>query len=461
MLCATLKNENKQALGQANKRADLIELRLDLFQPRSIGTLRKLCHKPVIFKLEEIDFDLLSLLPDCVDLPHTTSGEVFEEIRKRFPTIIRICSYHNDETTGDLESLFLKIRSKPAELYKIATMAQSTTDALRMLQLVKKYRCIGICMGELGSITRILAPVFGAPWTYAPCSEKQQTAPGQILLKDLVKIYNFKEHTPATSLYGLIGDPVAKSASCRLHNFAFKKLGLDAVYVKMRVNKEELKTFFPLCRALGFKGLSVTMPLKEAITGYLDDCHCQAINTVGFRENGAYGWNTDGPAALDVLEKRVKVKGKKMVLIGAGGAAWGIAVEAKKRGAHLVIVNRNFTRAQTLAKEVGGSAFPLSAFSEVAQRGYAILVNCTPVGMGEDERLPIPAKALLTKKLVMDIITRPPVTSFLKAAQEKGCETVAGGEMFIQQAVGQYCHWFAVSSSLAAKFTEIKQSILS
>lgn len=442
MLCATIKHESRDAIRRANRDADLIELSLNLFQPLNIGELRNLCRKPVIFKLKEADPAQLALLPDYVDLPHTTSPKVFEEIRKLFPQIKRICSYHDYETTGDLDALFAKLRSTPAEIYKITTMAQSTTDSLRMLQLVKKHRCIGICMGELGAITRILAPIFGAPWTYAPDEEIQQTAPGQILLKELVNIYNFRDHSPSTSPYGLIGDPVSKSQSHQMHNFAFKKLGLDAVYVKMRVTKEELKIFFPLCCELGFKGLSVTMPLKESIREYLDHYHAKAINTVEFREDGAYGWNTDGPGALNALEKRGRVKGKRIVLLGAGGAAYGIAEEAKKRGAHLGVVNRTLHRAQTLAKEVGGDAYPLSAFSEVAKEGYDILINCTSVGMGDDERLPIPATELLEKKLVMDIISRPRITAFLAAAKERGCEIVEGTEMFIQQAVGQYCYWF-------------------
>src|SRR5262245_43284628 len=103
MLCALIKDENREAIRRAQKQDDLIELSLHLFKPSNLSELRKLCHKPVIFKLNEPELDLLTSLPDYVDLPHTTPTSVFEKIRKHFPTIKRICSYHDYERTGDLE----------------------------------------------------------------------------------------------------------------------------------------------------------------------------------------------------------------------------------------------------------------------------------------------------------------------------------------------------------------------
>jgi 3-dehydroquinate dehydratase/shikimate dehydrogenase len=235
---------------------------------------------------------------------------------------------------------------------------------------------------------------------------------------------------------------VCKSSSHLTHNFAFKKLGLDAVYVKLCVNKTNLEYCLALCRVLGFKGLSVTMPLKEEVTRHIDHCESKAVNTIGFRQEGVFGWNTDGRGALDALEKKGKVLGKKVVLLGAGGAAWGIAQETKKRGGHLVVLNRTLFRAQELAKSVGGLAFPLTEFAQVARSGYDILINCTSVGMDDDKSLPVPTEELLEKKVVMEIVVSPRVTPLVAAAKEKKCEIVEGIEMFIQQAVGQYRYWF-------------------
>ena len=223
MWCAPVKYEDISEIQQANKQADLIELQLDKFSPTDLAKLRKLCIKPVIFKLNALDWEALAHLPEFVDLPHTVSPKEFGALKKRFPQIKRICSYHDFEKTGDLEEIYRSLQSHPAEIYKIASYACTTQDALRMLHFVKSQRCLGICMGENGIITRILAPLFGVPWTYAPLSENHRTAPGQLLLKELEEEYRIRSHSSKTALYALIGDPVNQSKSHIRHNLAFKK----------------------------------------------------------------------------------------------------------------------------------------------------------------------------------------------------------------------------------------------
>jgi 3-dehydroquinate dehydratase type I len=176
MLCAPVKFEDIKMLRQANKQADLLEIRLDQFKPNDIKKLRRLCEKPVIFKMDRLDFEILECLPDYVDLPSKLSPRVFDDVKKKFPQIKRICSFHDVEKTGDLSAIYSQVSAVPAEIYKIATYATSTCDALRMLDLVKKKGCLGLCMGDYGAVTRILAPVFGAPWSYAPLSAAHQTA---------------------------------------------------------------------------------------------------------------------------------------------------------------------------------------------------------------------------------------------------------------------------------------------
>ncbi|MCC5832634.1 MAG: type I 3-dehydroquinate dehydratase [Chlamydiales bacterium] len=414
MLCATVKEDSLQEIELANKKADLIELRLDLFTPQNLSALRAACKKPVIFKLNRFEPGILKFAPDMIDLPFGVDIDL---------PLPRICSYHNEEETPDLEALYGKMQAScKAAYYKIATHARSSLDALRMLQFVRKTKAVGLCMGDLGMVTRILAPIFGAPWTYAPLHESQKTAPGQLLLDELVHTYRYRTLSERTALYGLIGDPVSKSVSHKTHNFAFDELGLDAVYVKMLVKKEELSTFLPTCQSAGFKGLSVTMPLKESIR------EGEAINTLAFCDGGISYWNTDGSGALDALEKRTAVAGKKIVILGAGGSAVAIAKEAEKRGAEVWIANRTPSRALKISTQV-------LSLEEFASNRYDILINCTPV-------CPIATEALLENRVVMDIITRPKMTSLLKAAEEKGCTLVYGLDMFIQQAVGQYCHWF-------------------
>lgn len=441
MLCATIKNAHVEEIERANRLADLIEFRLDLFSSSQLACLRNLATKPVIFKLDSPDFEKLGLLPDYVDLPWEIEAACFEEIALRFPSIKRICSYHNFQETGDLDVILKQMQSKPADMYKIATFARSTLDALRMLLFVKKSGCLGLCMGAEGRITRILARYVGAPWMYAPLSIESQTASGQILLEELKQIYHADRLTCATKLYGLIGDPVDKSVGHIMHNEAFRRIGLNGVYVKMRLTEEEVEEGLSLMEQLGFKGLSVTMPLKETVRRTLDRSCASSINTIAFRSAMRWGWNTDGEAVLDLLEAKRVVRGAKIALIGAGGVAQGIAAEAKKRGCELVIANRDETRAKNLARTVGGKAFALAHFDQLASEGYDILVNCTSVGMQAEEALPVDPSLLLEKRLVMDVISNPRHTLFLQAAIDKGCTVIDGMEMFVLQAKLQHKLW--------------------
>lgn len=416
MLCATIKEDSLSAIQAANRQADLIELRLDLFTPKNLASLRKSCQKPVIFKANKFDSNLLSFSPDYLDLPFGVEVDL---------PLPRICSYHDEEKTPDLWPLYQQMQSCRADYYKIATKANSGSDALRMLEFVKRSHAIGLCMGEKGAFTRILAPVFGAPWTYAPLCDSQRTAPGQLLLEELKQTYRYYSLSPKTQLYGLIGDPVDKSIGHIRHNASFDRLGVDAVYVKMCVAQEEVSTFLPLCQRIGFRGLSVTMPLKQLIK------KGEAINTIGFSGEEMVCLNTDGKGALDALESKIKVANQRVLILGAGGSAIAIAKEAKSRGAELYIANRTFERAFELAQKFEAKSLPIERYVE---SDYAILINCTPT-------CPVPSETLLEKRVVMDIISVPKMTPLLQGAEKKGCTLVFGEEMFMRQAELQSQFW--------------------
>lgn len=168
---------------------------------------------------EERLIELLTLKPDYVDLEYDSN---FAD--KIDPEVKIISSYHNfDETPQNLEEILKKMKELPAALYKMATMARSSLDALKMLLLVtRSEKVAGMCMGELGAITRILAPIVDSPLSYS-CLE-DATAPGQIALSELIDIYNYHHLNRSTEIYGLIGDPVDKSIGHLCHNQIFKNL---------------------------------------------------------------------------------------------------------------------------------------------------------------------------------------------------------------------------------------------
>lgn len=316
--------------------------------------------------------EILAWKPTWVDLEYNAGFDLPGK---------KLISYHNFEKTP---LHFPKVD-------KIACQAHSILDALRLLEYGRKEQVLTIAMGRHGLITRL----FAKPWTYV--------GPQSLTLEES-KLYD-----PTKPLYGLIGGSVDQSPSHRTHN----QCGI--CYIKMEVQPEELGEFFNY--AYLFRGLSVTVPLKEAVLPYvLADQEAReigAVNTILIRDQ-LYGFNTDGRGALDALGP---VKNKRLHLMGAGGAARAIAYEAKKRGAIVSIENRNLERAHALAKKWG---------LIVGRGDYDILVNTTPL-----EPPLIPGTTLL------DVRSMPP--AYLAKAQ--GCKIVFGFEMFINQAIGQFQLW--------------------
>jgi 3-dehydroquinate dehydratase / shikimate dehydrogenase len=430
MLCTIVTGPSYQeAKKQMEIPSDLYELRLDYFDTLDLAQIASLLTKPAILTLRNREQErsewllkLSELRPAFIDLDTNVPRSVMEKIAAKTKIII---SYHNFEETPDLEPLWEKLTQFPAAYYKIATMG-TALDSLRMLQFVKTHKnCIGFCLGEAGSFSRILGPIFGSPITYAPNGEA--IAPGQIPLNELVETYRIKTLTPATKIFGLLGFPLTNSLSPSYHNHKYRERGLDAVYVKMPSHGHELSKLI----SFGFSGLSVTMPLKEEILPYLDQIDPEAkeigaVNTIVCQKGQTIGYNTDGKGALDALEEMIMVRGKNLMILGAGGAARAIIYEAKKRGARVFIFNRTFEKAKKLAKHFG-----VEALQEM--KPYDIAVNCTPVDMPIDDILP--------NTVVMDIRSRPKLTPFLACAAQKNCTLVYGEGMFNYQAIEQWRLW--------------------
>ncbi len=165
--------------------------------------------------------------------------------------------------------------------------------------------------------------------------------------------------TGKTNVFGIIGDPVEHSLSPAMHNAAFKKLGLDNIYVPFRVKKEGLAAAVEGASAMGIKGLNVTIPHKKEVIEYLDYLDIAAgligaVNTIEFGKNGIIGHNTDGIGAVRAIEEVASIKDKKIVILGAGGAARAISFQIMLSGAgELVIANRTLKKASELKEDLG------------------------------------------------------------------------------------------------------------
>lgn len=378
---------------------------------------------------------LAGLKPAYIDL----ESHVDPAFVKAMPVPV-ILSYHNfNETPLDIDKVYQEMTRTPATLYKLAFKANSTSDMLRLLTWVYKApkNVIAISMDTYGQPSRIVGPVVGSKITYACLDEELQTAPGQLSARELKEFYSYHHLNPQTALYGIIGYPLTHSLSQHTHNHVLHSLGLNAVYLRLPFPEEEMGPFFEAVRKLPFKGFSVTVPLKEHVIPHLDslDPKAQAIgavNTIVWEEGRLKGYNTDCVGALDALEEQEVVRGKKVAIIGAGGAAKAIAYEAIQRGAKITILNRTFEKGEQLAKTFGASALPLN---EVPS-DYDILINSS------SDQLPIDPSFLIPTALVMDISNRPKDTLLLKHAQEKGCKILHGYNMFREQAAHQFDLWF-------------------
>lgn len=440
-LCAIITGPTyEQAIQQMEAECDLFELRLDYFNTLDFPKISKLLNKPCIITLrsrleggkfhgsEEERRHLLEKLaelkPAYIDLESTLPPSFVEKIASHAKVILSI---HLFDKTPDLETLFAKLKKTPATHYKIATHANSALDSWRMLEFVKKHNCIGFCLGENGSFSRILGPLFGCPITYA-CLE-EATAPGQLSLEEL-KAYKL---TSQTKFYGVIGYPLTTSLSPSFHNKKYQENNIDAIYLKIPFQPHELSLGLPLLLQFGFSGLSVTMPLKESVLPFLNRIDKEAreigaVNTIVCEKNRMIGYNVDGTGALDAIEEQVSVDGKTLIILGAGGAARALIYEAKKRGARVYVYNRTEEKAKILAKH-----FEVEALTVMIP--YDILVNCTPADT------PIEEHHILPNTYVMDIRSRPRLTPFLEKAAKKNCHLIYGETMFNYQALEQHRLW--------------------
>ncbi len=240
----------------------------------------------------------------------------------------------------------------------------------------------------------------------------------------------------------IIGYPVKGSCSPLIHNAGYKNLGIDDQfnYLATDVKPEHLKMAIAGIKALGIKGVSVTMPHKQKVMEYLDTIDkeaekIKAVNTILNSNGKLIGYNTDYIGAITALEKKTTLKGKKTAVLGAGGAARAIIYGLKKKDAVVKIFNRTRESAKILAREFGCEYAGFESLEQVAEMD--IIINATPIGMNEDKS-PINKKFLNKKQIVFDIVYQPKETKLIKDAKSKGAKIIYGYEMLLYQGVVQF-----------------------
>lgn len=311
------------------------------------------------------------------------------------------------------------------------------------------------------------------------------------------------------NIYGVMGDPVEHSLSPPMHAVAYEARGVEATYLRFRVEEGDVKEAVRGASALNIDGLNVTVPHKGTVASLpsveLDETaeRIGAVNTLDFRdEDGdeadeeigdgeteavARGYNTDASGALRALERKTEVAGKKAALVGAGGAARAIAFALAGEGATVDIVNRTVERAEKLADEVSeavgntedtvdadelddensdvgsdeeaktATAHPLDALEDVVPDAD-IVVNATTVGMEEDVS-PVPADALRPHHVVFDIVYTPLETRLLRDAQDAGATTVDGAWMLVYQGAEAFEIWTGESAPVEKMNAALREEL--
>jgi 3-dehydroquinate dehydratase/shikimate dehydrogenase len=452
----------------------LVELRLDYIEgPVQVGRLLADRHCPVIATCrravdggrwagsEEARRLVLRTAivegADYVDLEDDIATSV-----PRYGATKRIVSHHDfHKTPADLDSLHARLAGMDADIVKIATMANHPDDNLRMLEMVRAARVptVGICMGDIGMPSRVLAGRSGAPFTFATFHDDRVLAPGQIGWRQMRDLYRYESITTATRIYGVVADPVAHSLSPVVHNAALEAAGIDAVYLPFRVPAEQIDDFLSGAARWPIAGLSVTIPHKEAVLG-----HCVeqeelvkaigATNTLSFTPAGVTAANTDAIAAVESLEAALLeredeggdgprpthgLRLKTALVLGAGGAARAVAFGLKRQGVEVTVCSRTLERTRRIAGEVGCKAVDWQARYRVP---HECIVNATPIGMHPNvNETPYAKEHLRSYMVVFDTVYNPENTLLVKEARAVGCQIVTGVDMFVRQAAIQFRIW--------------------
>lgn len=458
----TFSDANDQ-INRALSCADLIELRLDLWQPFDLEEFKAWFRQlplPAILTVRSANEggrfwgsdeervallkELLLLEPAYIDI-ELSHLPLFAGL-PRGQTLV-IGSLH---TRGGLPTT----PSLEADLWKMVIESDRVAPLFDLYDWVDRHpdrKVIPLCMGKQGPLSRLLAPLMGSPIVYASLDEEHAVVPGQIPAVELRKFYPYDQLTPSTRLMGVIGGPqVAKSLGRFIHNQLLMRHAVNAVYLPIPIEADECPLFLERCRRFNPIGFSVTMPHKERMAALIGAKEIGAINTLRLAHGEFEGCNTDGIGALAAIEGSRSVRGRKLAILGAGGAARAIAAEAKRRGAQVCLYNRTEERAQKVAQQLGVDWAPLS---ELASAPYEILVQATSVGMEGGQ--PIPSAWIREGALLLEIITRPAETPLMIAARERGAQVIGGSEMYLHQAVAQVAYWLGIEEGVEAEIREL------
>jgi 3-dehydroquinate dehydratase/shikimate dehydrogenase len=357
-----------------------------------------------------------------------------------------ILSYHDFSHTRGLQRAFERMQHFDPEFYKIVPTARSLADNVAVLELLQLHgddtNMIAMAMGEAGIVSRLLGARAGSAFTFASMAVGEETASGQMTVDTLRSLYRFEEIDAATRVYGVAGHPIAHSLSPLMLNTAFRRERINAVFLPLETGK--IADLLTLVERIPLAGLAVTMPLKQEILPSLarmDELSTRigACNTIVRGPDGRlFGFNTDVSAVIGPLERRISLKGARVLVLGAGGAARAAVFGLKEKGAEVHILNRTPESAKELATHAKAKVFKRE---QLTKTDFDIVLNATPAGMHGSKVESLLEPEELRARLVFDMVYNPIQTPLLRMAHEKGIAVIPGLEMFVHQGARQFEIW--------------------
>ncbi len=265
--------------------------------------------------------------------------------------------------------------------------------------------------------------------------------------------------TGQARLAGVIGWPVGHSLSPALHGYWIEQMKIDAAYVPLAVKPDDLPSVIAALPRMGFRGANVTLPHKESVLPLAETVDetaraCGAANTLIVQDGGIHALNTDVSGFIASLsaEGVTDLAGRRVVVLGAGGAARAVIYGLLSQGVReVVVVNRTLGNAEALAAFFGPRV-RASGWQDMARHlpGCGVLVNTTKLGMVGEDALKIALEPLPDEAVVVDIVYRPLRTQLLSDARRRGLKTVDGLGMLLHQAVPSFEAWFGMKPRVSA-----------
>ena len=367
---------------------------------------------------------------------------VLEKLRTRAALML---SYHDFRATRKLDAVLENMAAYSADFYKVVSTATNLSDNVIMMKFLEKHSdrhsMVGLCMGEQGIVSRVLGLRAGSMFTFASACPGEETGPGQVTGQELRNIYRIENLDAATRVYGVAGDPIAHSLSPLIMNTALRRENVNGVYLALHA--KALPDLMNCVREMPIHGLSITMPYKGEILEHLDntDSHTAKIgacNTVVRAQDGKlYGFNTDTSGVVRPLEQRLPLQNAKILVLGAGGAARAAVYGLKERGCEVYILNRTLGPAQKLARSARAR---LVKRADLKKLTFDVIINATPVGMGNSKESPLNDNEI-NARFLFEMIYDPQETALVHMARNRGVEVIPGVEMLVQQAARQFEIW--------------------